>query len=166
MEVSGTQRNQDIVVPKDFVAPIEAWLDPMNNLDYENMEIAGVKIHYTSDVMDSHGEKWINWMRESLEYIENTVPSDAWDVMKTIEVYVNNQFYIHGENKAGAVANWSEEWNLSIGNLPEKAGHVEIFNMGDVMDWASWQPSIMLHEFAHHFQYRHGDKGSEINPVL
>jgi len=58
--------------------------------------------------------------------------------MGTTEVYVNNQFYVDGKLKSGAVANWSKGWLEAKGNLPEKAGHVEIYNMGDVMDWSSW----------------------------
>lgn len=56
-------------MPKDSIGEFveKEWLDPMNNLDYQTMEIAGVKIHYTPEVTDTHGDKWINWMTESLE---------------------------------------------------------------------------------------------------
>jgi len=51
------------------VGPVEntTWLEPKNNYDYKTMEIAGVKIHYTPEVMDTHGDKWVNWMTESIE---------------------------------------------------------------------------------------------------
>jgi len=44
------------------------------------MEIEGVKIHYTDDVWDKHGERMINWLTQSLTEIEKLVP-DAWKVM-------------------------------------------------------------------------------------
>jgi hypothetical protein len=45
------------------------------------IEIEGVKIHYTDDVIKDHGDKMFNWMTESLTEIEKLVPSDAWNVM-------------------------------------------------------------------------------------
>lgn len=41
-----------------------------------------------------------------------------------------------GKPHTGACAHWSEGWLRSKGDLPEKEGHMEIYNIGDIMNWA------------------------------
>ena len=86
-------------------------------------------------------------MKNSIDFIHGVVPEHVWDEMKTIDVYVNNEFYWNGEEKGGAVVHWSAGWLENNGNLVEKEGHVEIHNIGSAMTWAD--ESLLMHEFAH-----------------
>jgi len=99
--------------------------------------------------MDDNGQEWIDFMKNSIDYIHDTVPSHVWEEMKTTDVYINNEFYWKGEEKGGAVLHWSAGWLESYGNLVEKEGHVEIHNIGRLMNWAS--EFLLLHEFGHAF---------------
>jgi len=102
-------------------------------------------------------------MRESLIEIERLVPSKAWDILKTIEIYVNDTYIIRGKDKRAAVSNWGVPAN----DLPEKEGHVEIYNFDDVRNWKSWQPAILFHEMAHSMHWLLDRiPGSEISPLI
>jgi len=50
--------------------------------------------------------------------------------------------------------------------MPEKAGNIEVYNMGTVMEWSSWQPYIMLHEMSHILHVSFIDEGSEIDDLI
>lgn len=54
-----------------------------------------------------------------------------------------------GKNKTGAVNHWGSGWLKWKGDMPEKGGHIEIYNMGDIFNWSKQQPAVMLHEMAH-----------------
>jgi len=97
------------------------------------MTIEGVKIHYTDEVWANDGERMVDWMTESLTEIERLVPSKAWDVMKTTEIYVNDHYFLDGKPKTGACNHWSAGWLEWKGDMTEKESHIEIYNLGDVM---------------------------------
>jgi len=128
------------------------------------MTIEGVKIHYTEDALANNAEM-VDWMTESLTEIERLVPSEAWNVMKTTEVYVNDKYFLDGKPKTGACNHWSEGWLTANGDMAEKESHIEIYNIGDILNWSKDMPSVMLHEMAHAFHWRQGNVGSELSPI-
>lgn len=101
----------------------------------------GVKIHYTQDAFDNHGKEMRNFLTDSLTEIERLVPSDAWNVMKTTEIYVNDKYFYDGKPKTGACVHWSCGWLKANGNLCEKEGHIEIYNIGDILNWSTGSSS-------------------------
>lgn len=129
------------------------------------MDINGVKIHYTQEALNNHGNEMKNFLSESLTEIERLVPSDAWNVMKTAEIYVNDQYFYDGKPASGACVHWAEGWLKANNNLVEKEGHIEIYNIGNLMKWAD-VPSLVLHEMAHAYHWRQGHWGDEISPFL
>jgi hypothetical protein len=46
-------------------------------------------------------------------------------------------------------AHFSRDWLIENGNLPEKAGNVEIYSITDFVAWKQYQPAMLLHEMAH-----------------
>lgn len=83
--------------------------------------------------------------------------------MKTVEIYVNNRYFYKTGEEFTAVAHWDRGWLNQNGNLLEKEGHIEIYNIGKIMEWSKASPSIILHEMTHCFQWRHGVRGSKID---
>jgi len=55
--------------------------------------------------------------------------------MQTVEIYVNNDYRINGENKQGACVHWSDGWLKNNGDLVEKQGNIEIYDIGDLLKW-------------------------------
>lgn len=106
------------------------------------------------------------WIEDSLLEIERLVPSDAWNVMKTTDIYVNDKYYVNGELKGGAWMHWSEGWLEANGLMVEKEGHVEINSIGDILAWRDQQPSVLLHEMAHAYHWRQGHHGQDFDPTL
>jgi len=104
--------------------------------------------------MDNHGEEMTNFLTESLTEIERLVPSDAWNVMKTTDIYVNDKYVMDGKRKTGACLHWSAGWLTGNGDLAEKEGHMEIYNIGDLINWTDQQPAVILHEMAHGYHWR------------
>mgnify|MGYP006110938683 CR=1 FL=1 len=54
----------------------------------------------------------------------------------------------------GMHAHFSRDWLIENGNLPEKAGNVEIYSIRDFVTWKQYQPAMLLHEMAHQIHYR------------
>ena len=72
-----------------------------------------------------------DFFTDSLTEIERLVPSKAWNVMKTVEIYVNNEYSYDGKPIFGAVTHWSKGCLQSNGNLAEKEGQIEFYNIGN-----------------------------------
>lgn len=75
----------------------------------------------------------INHIKDSLTEIEKLIPSKAWKTMQTVEIYVNKDYRRNGKLLSGACNHWSAGWLEANGDLIEKEGHVEIFNIGDLL---------------------------------
>lgn len=43
------------------------------------------------------------------------------------------------------------------GNLPEKEGHIEIYDCASYLLWVRTQPSMVLHELCHALHFRRRD---------
>jgi len=137
-----------------------------NDHNYQNLYLNGVKIHYTSAAMRKHGEKMKEYLSNSLTEIERLVPSDAWNIMKTTEIYVNDEYFYDGVKDRGAGVHWSSGWLEANGNIAEKEGHIEINDIGDLLTWDQGQAPVILHEMAHAYHWRRDHNGSRISPYL
>jgi len=93
-----------------------------------------LKIHYTCDVVENLGDRWIKYLDEKLSEIKRLVPSKAWNIMKTTEIYVNDEYFYNGKEENNAVAHWHKGWLEPNGNMGIKEGHMEIYNMKNIMD--------------------------------
>merc|ERR1712029_1102702 len=103
--------------------------------------IEGVKIHYTDDAMTNH-PVMVDWMKESFTEIERLLPSKAWDVMKTTEIFVNDKYFMDGKEKSGGCIHWSAGWLTSNGDMAEKESHMEIYNIADTLSHSNLMPYV------------------------
>jgi len=92
MKAEGRTHNQNILIPNTGSDDRGNEKGNGNNHNYKAMSIEGVKVHYTQEAMDQHGPRMTKFLKDSLTEIERLVPSDAWNVMKTVEIYVNNEY--------------------------------------------------------------------------
>jgi hypothetical protein len=46
--------------------------------------------------------------------------------------------------------------------LPEKESHVEVYNVEDYKNWIKEQPSMLLHEMVHAYQWREGTRINDL----
>lgn len=87
--------------------------------------------------------------------------------MKTTEIYVNDEYFYNGKEENNAVAHWHKGWLEPNGNMGIKEGHMEIYNMKNIMDgYDIQQPAVILHELAHLYQWRHGLRGSDVDQLF
>lgn len=107
----------------------------VNNHNYKSMELGEFTIHYTDEAMDKHGKRMLKWMNDGLNEIERLVPSDAWNVLKTTDIWINDRYTIDGQEKGGACVHWGEGWLRWKNDLPEKADDVEFYNIGNALNY-------------------------------
>ena len=81
--------------------------------------------------------------------IRKLVPASAWEIVKSIRIYANIEFLYDDKQMHGMHAHFSRDWLIENGNLPEKAGNVEIYSITDFVTWKQYQPAMLLHEMAH-----------------
>lgn len=96
MYAEGQFDQQRVSIGKDDSVILLPQDDPItkpgeNNFNYMEMKINGVTIHYTKEVEDKHGQEMRDMFEESFSEIERLVPSDAWNIMKTTDIYVNDK---------------------------------------------------------------------------
>lgn len=54
-----------------------------------------------------------------------------------------------GKNKSGGCNHWGDGWLKYKKEMPEKGGHIEIYNFLDTYNISEVMPAVMLHEMAH-----------------
>jgi len=64
----------------------------------------------------------MSMLRQDIIEIRRLMPPATWEIVKSIKVYANHEFYKDGKQMHGAHAHYSREWLEENGNLPEKAG--------------------------------------------
>lgn len=118
-------------------------------------------------MVENLGDRWIKYLDEKLGEVKRLVPSKAWNVMKTTEIFVNDEYFYDGKEASNAVAHWHTGWLEANGNMGIKEGHMEIYNMKNIMDgYDIQQPAVILHELAHLYQWRHGLRGSDVGQLF
>ena len=77
----------------------------------------------------------MSMLRQDIIEIRRLMPPATWEIVKSIKIYANHEFYKDGKQMHGAHAHYSREWLEENGNLPEKAGSVEIYSIKDFVAW-------------------------------
>ena len=74
-----------------------------------------------------------------LTEISKLLPEDILCTLHTTTIYINKKFCYPGskEDQLGACVHWSSQWLLENSNLPEKEGHVEIYDCWSYVAWVS-----------------------------
>ncbi len=121
-------------------------------VSYSREYIEGFTIYINAKVLSHKKEhqELRQALRSQLIKIKRTVPVIPLTYIKTIKVWVE-----WNSRKSGlAEFHYSTEWLKNNGYNPEKAGHVEISNtVNFIQQSKKEQPSILLHEFSHGYEY-------------
>ena len=79
------------------------------------------------------------------------------ETLRDTRIYLHKKYLYEGEtdSRGGAVYHISERWLEENGNLPEKAGCIDLMDVEKYVDWRNQnQPYILLHEFSHAYHHR------------
>ena len=126
------------------------------------MNIEGVTVHYTETAMRNHGG-FVNFIRTALVEMDRILPANVMKVMRTTRIYVNDHYFLKGKVNEGACLHPSAQWLRMVGDMTEKEGQIEIYNIGGMMKEG---PNLIFHEMAHAFEWRQGVRGDKIKPLL
>ena len=91
---------------------------------------------------------------QDLGEVRKVLPKAALDDLRGVCLYFNSHFSYGGQSARGMCVHWSPEWLRDNGNIPEKAGHIEVYCASDYLAWRSAQPACLLHELSHCYHQR------------
>lgn len=104
-------------------------------------------------------------LEHDLAVIEATVPEPAFDLLRTVTIWIESQGAVvpGGMSGRGMCFHASTAWVTSHGLLAEKTGAVEIVRAADFPVWRRDQPFMTFHELAHAYHHLLGvdDKSIE-----
>ena len=113
------------------------------------LDVSSVLFEVTMDELDSR-----------LSDIEQALPPSAFKSLQQVQLWVELNQLPNG----GAQYHVSENWLRDNGYNPEKAGGVEISNASNFVIWSqSDQPSMILHEMAHAWDFNFRDDGVDFS---
>lgn len=132
---------------------------------YEDREVGGYRVHVNKRLLaepELLGRVMLH-LAADLDEVDHFVPGPARAVLKTVEFWVEKDgAHEAGKAARGLCCHWSRAWLADHGVLPEKAGHVEIMNPADFLEWRRDQPYMLFHEMAHAMHWRLGRCDGEI----
>ena len=130
--------------------------------DYRAIDIRDfrVLVNPELDVNSALYDVTLNVLDSQLSDMEKALPPTALKSLQQVPVWVE----LHSLTNSAAQFHPSEDWLRQNGYNPEKAGGVEISNASNFVVWSrSDQPSIILHEMAHAWQFRFSDNSIDFS---
>lgn len=129
---------------------------------YEARQIAGFRVLVHRDLVATggiDGPRVIAALTWDLELFVRLVPEDASAMLKrTTPIWVTPDLpSAGGWDARGLCHHPSRDWLVDAGYGADRAGAVEVCNVGEYLLWRAEQPLCVLHEMAHALQYELGD---------
>lgn len=129
---------------------------------YEAREIAGFRVLVHRSLVANggiDGPRVIAALTWDLELLTRLVPADATAMLRrTTPIWVTPDLpSAGGWNARGLCHHPSREWLVDAGYGADRAGAVEVCNVGEYLLWRAEQPLCVLHEMAHALQHELGD---------
>lgn len=113
------------------------------------------------DVRDR--ERIMRALSQDLGEVRRLLPPQALSVISDARLYFNGKYHYGLERKRGMCVHWSADWLRSIGDLPEKAGHIECYCADEYLNTTRpEQPACILHELSHCYHQRRLDAIDEM----
>ncbi len=161
--VSGTVASSDGSHARQPVASGAAARPDIPQIDaYEERTIAGFRVLLHRDLAAPEsvdGPRVIAALTWDLELLIGRVPEAATMMLRrTTPIWVTPDLpSAAGWNARGLCHHPSREWLVDAGYGADRAGAVEVCDVGEYLLWRAEQPLCVLHEMAHALQHELGD---------
>jgi len=96
-------------------------------------------------------------LSENLKEIGEQLPGKAFKELKVVKIWIEHD----NPQTPGMVFHPSADWLRQNGYNVDKAGNVEIGNLAHFISWQEQQPSMVLHELSHAWEFRFADEASK-----
>lgn len=129
---------------------------------YEPREIAGFRVLVHHDLADGSsvdGRRAVAALTWDLELASSLLPANALALLRrSTPIWVTPDLPSSGGWDArGLCHHPSREWLVGAGYGPDRAGAIEICDVGEYLLWRAEQPLCVLHELSHAIQHELGD---------
>lgn len=136
--------------PAPATAPAPAF-EPTES--YERRTIEGRPVRVSARLLRAPGqlaERTLDLLRVRLFEVNRVLPPAALAKLRDVTVWVE----LDERRFPGMCFHPSARWLRQNGYNPDKAGHVEIGNAQNFIDWSTDQPAMVLHELAHAYHHK------------
>lgn len=119
---------------------------------YEPIQIAGFRILFNKELKNKEPElaqEVIKELTSQIHQVNRKVPKAALETIKK-----TTTIWVELDNSKGACHHPNRQWLINNNYNPDKAGCVEIGNANHFVNWTKQQPSMVLHELAHHYHWK------------
>lgn len=89
----------------------------------------------------------------NLKDISHKVPRTAFKKLQTVQIWLEHD----NPETPGMVFHPGADWLREHGYNVDKAGNVEVGNLAHFISWQEQQPSMVLHELSHAWEFRFSD---------
>lgn len=129
---------------------------------YEAREIAGFRVLVHRDLCAEDsvtGRRAIAALTWDLELASSLLPLNAVSLLRrTTPIWVTPDLPSSaGWDARGLCHHPSRDWLVDAGYGPDRAGAIEICDVGEYLLWRAEQPLCVLHEMSHALQHELGD---------
>lgn len=129
---------------------------------YDAREVAGFHVLVHRDLMAEHsvdGRRALAALTWDLELAARLLPENAAALLRrTTPIWVTPDLPSSGGWEArGLCHHPSKDWLVGAGYGSDRAGAVEVCDVGEYLLWRAEQPLCILHELAHALQHQLGD---------